>query len=118
MKFKAGIYACVAVALLSVVAWVATGAKFATRWQCQVSTCTENKHCYSEGEDPSQDERVCKDGKCHSDFGVDNPPQRWETCYEFGLTPNNYVDGVLPISGTFIGFAGLLFFLGRRRDAA
>ena len=104
MRFKASIYACISVALLSVIAWVATGAKNVTHWECEVTTCAEDKHCYKDNKPtPDDEERFCKDGKCHSDFGVDTDfkLKRWETCYEFGLTPNNYVDGVLQGKGVY-----------------
>jgi hypothetical protein len=120
MKFQGPIYACVAITALSVVAWLATGMQGATHYECKVTRCETNAHCYTKGQEPSDDGPVCKDGQCSDPFedGKSEPaPVRWEGCFEFGLTPNKYlVDGVLPIAGSFMGLAGLLFFLGRREE--
>lgn len=118
MKYQSGIIFCVAVTLLSIVAWLGTGRHFATRWECPVERCETAQHCYAEGQTKeSVGEMICKEGQCLDTFGdLSAAPVRYESCYEFGLTPNYYVDGVLPVAGSFMGLAALLFILGRRRD--
>ena len=118
MKFRTGVIACVAITLLSIFAWLGTGRHFATRWECPVDRCETDQHCYAQGQESDNTGGLtCKEGLCLDAFGDKTPaPERYETCYEFGLTPNYYVDGVLPIAGSFMGLAALLFMLGRRRD--
>lgn len=118
MRYRAGLILCIAAALLSVIAWLGTGAHFATRWERPAERCETAQHCYAEGQTKeSAGEMTCKEGQCLDDFGEPSMlPPRYEPCYEFGLTPNYYVDGVLPIAPMFLGLAGLLFFLGRRQD--
>jgi hypothetical protein len=130
MSYQKMVIASVMIALFGVVAWLATGMHGATHWECKRTHCETQEHCYGEGQNAQNSgPMTCKEGKCYDAFEEDSEeedseeedseaPTRWESCYEFGLTPSRfYIDGVLPFSGGFFGLALLFWILGRRQEA-
>ena len=126
MTYKAAVNACLGMAMIPVFLWLGTGRHFATRLECQSTSCKAAADCYIVG-DLEAKKWVCKEIKgdhktekrCFDtefeDFMEDEQAPVRE-CFEFGLTPSSLLDGVLPLSGIFFGLAALFFFLGRRRS--
>lgn len=123
MKFRAAIYSCLGVVIVSLLVWISTGAHWATRWTDQSTQCLVTTDCFDEGDEDAKKwecrakdkgEKHCYDTEFEEFMSDESAPVR--NRFVFGATPSKFVDGVIPIAGGFGGLAVLLLILGRRKQ--